>query len=128
MGKGISTIDELAEFKAYKIHTKSKIPGKFVKRPKNQRPVDHLKLAKAGRCRKRAYSSLEQAKEALKSFRYAQQKAVIGDVTTSHREVRYYQCENCGYGSKTAIWHLTSLSLENYHELLATSRSLGNVA
>lgn len=106
--------DETVTLRAYKNRSAKRNSGKFVERPKADRPVDTLQVAKASRCHKKAYSNLKQAKEALKSFRYAQLKAATGVVTTNHREVRYYQCENCGYGSKTAIWHLTSMTIEGY--------------
>ena len=112
--------EEVLVIKAYKDHSGKKQEGKFIKRPKSQKPVNHLQVVKASRCHKKAYSNIEQAKEALKAFRYAQKKAQDGQASTSHREVRYYQCENCGFGSKTAIWHLTSLSVENYTDKLVT--------
>jgi hypothetical protein len=112
--------DEVVSLKAYKNRANKRNSGKFIERPKKERPVDTLQVIKANRCHKKSYSNLKQAKEALKSARYAQVKAQAGLAKTSHREVRYYQCENCGYGSKTAIWHLTSISLENYAMKMAS--------
>lgn len=110
--------EDLVEVNACKNYSKLKKEGKFVKRPKNEKPANQLRVIKASRCHKKAYSNIEQAKSALKSARYAQKKASEASGVTSHREVRYYQCENCGFGSKTAIWHLTSLTVESYTEKL----------
>jgi hypothetical protein len=114
---------DLETFKgfAYKNHSRVRVEGKFALRPKKLRPLDNLREIKAKRCRKKAYGSLEQVKKALKAANYAQKMSAEGLATSSHREVRYYPCENCGYGSKTTIWHLTSLSIEGYTVRLCES-------
>jgi|GEM_PF-5430794 len=106
---------------AYKNHAQVRLEGKFALRPKKMRPLNAMADVKAKRCRKKPYSSLEQAKKALKSASHAQKLTFEGVATSSHREVRYYACENCGYGSKTTIWHLTSLSIDAYTDRLHES-------
>jgi hypothetical protein len=99
-------------------------PGKYLARPKAERPKDKLAEAKAQRCQKMKIRSIDVAKSIISSARWSRAKAAAEGRVSKRREDRWYLCEVCGSGAKTKIYHVTTLSEKEYAEKFEASTRL----
>jgi hypothetical protein len=96
-------------------------PGKYLARPKAERPKDKLAEAKAERCQKMKIRSIDVAKSIISSARWSRAKAAAEGRVSKRREDRWYLCEVCGTGTKAKIWHVTRLTEKEYAEKFEAS-------
>jgi hypothetical protein len=96
-------------------------PGKYLARPKAERPKDKLAEAKAGRCQKMKITSIDIAKSIITSARRSRAKAAAEGRMSKRLEDRWYLCEVCGTGTKAKIWHVTRLTEKEYAEKFEAS-------
>jgi hypothetical protein len=96
-------------------------PGKYLARPKAERPKDKLAEAKAGRCQKMKITSIDIAKSIITSARRSRAKAAAEGRMSKRLEDRWYLCEVCGTGTKAKIWHVTRLTEKEYSEKFEAS-------
>jgi hypothetical protein len=103
-----------------KDRTKRSKPGKYLARPKADRPQDKLATVKAERCNKMKITDIDIAKSIITSARWSRAAAAAEGRTSKRREDRWYICESCSHG-KAKIYHVTTLSEKAYADKFEAS-------
>jgi hypothetical protein len=93
-----------------KDHSKSKTPGKWAKRRKQDRPANRRLDAIEETCEKEIFKTMEKAKWAVERADRARSRAQVYGHQTRRREVRVYEC----FKHSTRVFHLTSQDVESY--------------
>jgi len=103
-----------------KDRTKRSNPGKYLARPKSDRPQDKLATVKAERCNKMKITDIDIAKSIITSARWSRAVAAAEGRVSKRREDRWYICESCSHG-KAKIYHVTTLSEKAYADKFEAS-------
>jgi len=103
-----------------KDRSKKSKPGKYLNRPKADRPQDKLATLKARHCKKKKITDIDIAKEIVSSARRSRSAAASDGRVSKRREDRWYICESCSHG-KAKIYHVTTLSEKAYADKFEAS-------
>jgi hypothetical protein len=108
--------------KVCKNRSEGKSAGKWVNRPKSQKPQSARMRDRIRKCKKFEFTRIDLVKEAVTKANFARVRALRDGVPTSRLEIRYYLCETCTSPGGVAIWHLTSLPEAEYFEKYQASK------
>lgn len=111
-------------FALAKDRTKVAKAGKYLARPKADRPKNKLVELSAERCQKLKITDIDIAKSIITSARWSRAAAAAEGRISRRREDRWYICETCSLGS-AKIYHVTTLSEKEYAEKFEASVSGG---
>jgi len=119
MNKNLPAVQAL---KLCKNRSEGKPAGKWINRPKAQKPQSGRLRDQAKRCRKFKFTRIDLVKEAVTNANFSRVRALRDGVPTGRLEIRYYLCETCTTPGGVAIWHLTSLPEAEYFEKYEVSK------